>query len=160
MELWELLRNAGRVVICGMGNEMRGDDAFGLLVVEKLRELVKSRDILILNCGEVPESYTGKIASFKPDLVVFVDAVEFGGRHGDMIVADPEDTIGEAISTHGLPLRFLVQYLKERTGARFILIGCQPRFLGLFEEPSDVIRERAEQLARALAGALGGRSDD
>ncbi|WP_258084819.1 hydrogenase 3 maturation endopeptidase HyCI [Thermococcus thermotolerans] len=156
MELSDLLKNAERVVICGIGNDVRGDDAFGVIVAERLKELVKNPNVLVLNCGEVPESYTGKIVEFKPDLVVFVDAVDFGGEHGELIIADPEGTLGDAVSTHSLPLRVLVGYLKSRTGAGFVLIGCQPKVLGLFQEPSKVIIERAEVLAESLAGLLNG----
>ncbi|NJE01669.1 hydrogenase 3 maturation endopeptidase HyCI [Thermococcus sp. JdF3] len=155
MEFPKLLRRAKRVVVCGIGNEVRGDDAFGVIVAEKLKELVNNPNVLILNCGEVPESYTGKITKFEPDLVVFVDAVDFGGEHGEVIIADPEGTLGEAVSTHSLPLRVLVGYLKTRLNAEFVLIGCQPAVLGLFQEPSALILERAEELVELLMEILG-----
>jgi hydrogenase 3 maturation protease len=154
MNLEELFGNTKRVVVCGIGNDMRGDDAFGVLVAERLKELVENPNVLILNCGEVPENYTGKIREFKPDLVVFVDAVDFGGEHGELVLADPMGTLGEAVSTHGLPLKFVTQFMKTMVDAEFILIGCQPASTGLFEEPSGVIEERAERLAELLAGIL------
>ena len=157
--LEELFEGKKRVVICGIGNETRGDDAFGVLVAERLRELISNPNVLVLNCGEVPESYTGKIISFNPDLVVFVDAVDFGGEHGELIVTDPEGTLGDAVSTHSLPLRVLVGYLKSQLKARFVLIGCQPKALGLFQEPSELVVERAETLAKAIAGVLDGYRD-
>ncbi|WP_010479808.1 hydrogenase 3 maturation endopeptidase HyCI [Thermococcus zilligii] len=158
--LEEIFEGKKRIVICGIGNEVRGDDAFGVLVAEKLKELLKGLKVLVLNCGEVPESYMGKIISFKPDLVVFVDAVDFGGEHGELIIADPEGTVGEAVSTHSLPLRLLVKYLKAQTKADFVLIGCQPASTGLFEEPSELIKERAEEVAEELARILGGGGYD
>ncbi|HDZ35813.1 MAG TPA: hydrogenase 3 maturation endopeptidase HyCI [Thermococcus sp.] len=154
MELHELLKNANRVVICGIGNDVRGDDAFGVIVAERLTELVKNPNVLILNCGEIPESYTGKITKFEPDVVIFVDAVDFGGEHGEVVLADPEGTLGDAVSTHSLPLRFLVQYLKTKINAKFVLIGCQPAVLGLFQEPSEIVVERAKTLAESLAEGL------
>ncbi len=154
MNLEELFGNAKRVVICGIGNDIRGDDAFGVLVAERLKELLDNPDVLVLNCGEVPENYTGKIANFKPDLVVLVDAVDFGGEVGEYIIADPEGTLGEAISTHGLPLKFVTQFMKTMIEAEFVLIGCQPGSTGLFQEPSELIKKRAERLAELLAGIL------
>jgi len=155
MNLEELFQNAKRVVICGIGNDIRGDDAFGVIVAERLKELLDNPDVLVLNCGEVPENYTGKIARFNPDLVVFVDAVDFGGEVGEYIVADPEGTLGEAVSTHGLPLKFVTQFMKTMINAEFVLIGCQPGSTGLFQEPSELIKKRAERLAELLAGILG-----
>ena len=153
MNLEELFQGKKRVVICGIGNDIRGDDAFGVLVAERLKGL-DNPDVLVLNCGEVPENYTGKIANFKPDLVVLVDAVDFGGEVGEYIIADPEGTLGEAISTHGLPLKFVTQFMKTMVNAEFVLIGCQPGSTGLFQEPSELIKERAERLAELLAGIL------
>ncbi|NJE48991.1 hydrogenase 3 maturation endopeptidase HyCI [Thermococcus sp. 9N3] len=154
MNLEELFQNAKRVVVCGIGNDIRGDDAFGVLVAERLKELLDNPNVLVLNCGEVPENYTGKIANFKPDLVVLVDAVDFGGDVGEYIIADPEGTLGEAISTHGLPLKFVTQFMKTMVNAEFVLIGCQPGSTGLFQEPSELIKRRAERLAELLAGIL------
>ena len=156
MNLEELFQNAKRVVICGIGNDVRGDDAFGVLVAERLKESLSNPNVLVLNCGEVPENYTGKIAEFNPDLVVFVDAVAFGGEVGEYIIADPEGTLGEAVSTHGLPLKVVTQFMKTRIESDFILIGCQPGSTGLFQESSELIKKRAERLAELLASILRG----
>ncbi|ASJ10129.1 hydrogenase 3 maturation endopeptidase HyCI [Thermococcus sp. P6] len=154
MELRELLGGTKRIVVCGIGNRIRGDDAFGVLVAEELGKLVKNPDVLVLNCGEVPESYTGKITAFEPDLVLFIDAVDFSGEPGEIVVADPGGTVGDAVSTHSLPLRVLVDYLRLKTSATFVLIGCQPKVTGLFQEPTDLVLERAKNLARTLARLL------
>ncbi len=158
--LEEIFQGKERIVICGIGNDIRGDDAFGVLVAEKLKKLLDNPNVLVVNCGEVPENYTGKIKDFKPELVVFVDAVDFGGEVGEYIIADPEGTIGEAVSTHGLPLKFVTQFMKTMVKAEFVLIGCQPGSTGLFQEPSELIRERAKRLAELLAGILNGGGDD
>nr|WP_297062839.1 hydrogenase 3 maturation endopeptidase HyCI [Thermococcus sp.] len=158
--LEEIFQGKERIVICGIGNDIRGDDAFGVLVAEKLKKLLDNPNVLVVNCGEVPENYTGKIKDFKPELVVFVDAVDFGGEVGEYIIADPEGTIGEAVSTHGLPLKFVTQFMKTMVKAEFVLIGCQPGSTGLFQEPSELIRERAKRLAELLAGILNGGGDN
>ncbi|WP_297551284.1 hydrogenase 3 maturation endopeptidase HyCI [Thermococcus sp.] len=158
--LEEIFEGKERIVICGIGNDMRGDDAFGVLVAERLKGLLDNPNVLVINCGEVPENYTGKIKDFKPDLVVFVDAVDFGGEVGEYIIADPEGTIGEGVSTHGLPLKFVTQFMKTMVKAEFVLIGCQPGSTGLFQEPSELIKKRAERLAELLAGILSSRNSE
>ncbi|WP_456366524.1 hydrogenase 3 maturation endopeptidase HyCI [Thermococcus sp.] len=158
--LEEIFEGKKRIVICGIGNDIRGDDAFGVLVAERLKDVIKNPNVLIINCGEVPENYTGKIKEFSPDLVVFVDAVDFKGDVGEYIIADPEGTIGEAVSTHGLPLKFVTGFMKTLIKADFVLIGCQPGSTGLFEEPSELIKERAERLAELLARILNGGGYD
>ncbi|NPA47287.1 MAG: hydrogenase 3 maturation endopeptidase HyCI [Thermococci archaeon] len=159
MNLEELFQNAKHIVICGIGNDMRGDDAFGVLVASRLAEKVREEGVRIINCGEVPESYVGKITEEKPDLVVFVDAVDFKGRVGELIVTDPEGTLGEAVSTHGLPLRILVGYLKDvLPDTRFVLVGCQPASTGFLEEPCQEVLEAVERVTSYLEALIGRRS--
>ena len=154
MELEEFFKDAKKVLICGIGNDTRGDDAFGVYVVEKLKEMISNQKVLFLNCGEMPESYTGKIIRENPSHVVFIDAVHFEGKPGEIILADPEGTLGEAFSTHKMPLKLLVRYLKQHTRAKFILIGAQPRQTGLFVEMSEELRESAERLIKILEKIL------
>ncbi|OYT33021.1 hydrogenase 3 maturation endopeptidase HyCI [Archaeoglobales archaeon ex4484_92] len=102
----------------------------------------------------MPESYTGKIIRENPSHVVFIDAIHFEGKPGEIILADPEGTLGEAFSTHKMPLKLLVRYLKQHTKAKFILIGAQPKQTGLFVEMSEELRESAEGLVKILEKIL------
>ncbi len=157
MNLKEILGDARKVVICGIGNENRADDAFGVVVAEKLRKTLRNPDVVVINCGEVPESYTGVIKKHEPDAVIFVDAIEFGGKPGEIVTADPEGTLGSAASTHSLPLRVIVQYLKaELKGCRFILVGCQPGSTALFGEMTEEVKKSAERLAGLIEDMLKG----
>ncbi|WP_175059332.1 hydrogenase maturation peptidase HycI [Thermococcus sp. 2319x1] len=150
----EFLKGAKKVVVCGIGNDLRGDDAFGVYVVEMLKERVSNPKVVFLNCGEMPESYTGKIIRENPTHVIFIDAVHFEGKPGEIALADPEGTLGEAFSTHRMPLKLLVSYLKEHINAKFILIGAQPKQTGLFVEMSEELKESAERLVGILERIL------
>ncbi|MCD6189096.1 MAG: hydrogenase 3 maturation endopeptidase HyCI [Thermococcus sp.] len=154
MELEEFFKGAKKVVVCGIGNDVRGDDAFGVYVVGMLKERVSNPKVVFLNCGEMPESYAGKIIRENPSHVVFVDAVHFEGKPGEIVLADPEGTLGEAFSTHKMPLKLLVSYLKQNVNAKFILIGAQPKQTGLFVEMSKELRESAERLVSILERIL------
>ncbi|MFA4647369.1 hydrogenase 3 maturation endopeptidase HyCI [Pyrococcus kukulkanii] len=145
-ELKHLIETSTRIVICGIGNDVRSDDAFGVAFVERLRKKVKGKNILILNCGPVPESFLGKIIEFNPDLIIFVDAVHFNGKPGELIIADPEGTLGDTISTHGMPLKILMKFIKEHINAKAILIGCQPKNLEMFGKMSPEVKEALEKL--------------
>ncbi|EHR79499.1 hydrogenase maturation protease [Thermococcus litoralis DSM 5473] len=150
----EFFKGAKKVVVCGIGNDVRGDDAFGVYVVEMLKERVSNPKVVFLNCGEMPESYAGKIIRENPTHVVFVDAVHFEGKPGEIVLANPEGTLGEAFSTHKMPLKLLVSYLKEHINAKFILIGAQPKQTGLFVEMSEELKESAEKLVSILERIL------
>ena len=154
MELEEFFKGAKKVVVCGIGNDVRGDDAFGVYVVGMLKERVSNPKVVFLNCGEMPESYAGKIIRENPSHVVFVDAVHFEGKPGEIVLADPEGTLGEAFSTHKMPLKLLVSYLKQNVNAKFTLIGAQPKQTGLFVEMSKELKESAERLISILERIL------
>ncbi|MCO6040740.1 hydrogenase maturation peptidase HycI [Thermococcus alcaliphilus] len=150
----EFFKGAKKVVVCGIGNDVRGDDAFGVYVVEMLKERVSNPKVVFLNCGEMPESYAGKIIRENPTHVVFIDAVHFEGKPGEIVLADPEGTLGEAFSTHKMPLKLLVSYLKGHINAKFILIGAQPKQTGLFVDMSEELKESAEKLVSILERIL------
>ena len=154
MELEEFFKDAKKVLICGIGNDTRGDDAFGVYVVEKLKEMISNQKVVFLNCGEMPESYAGKIIRENPSHVLFIDAVHFEGKPGEIVLADPEGTLGEAFSTHKMPLKLLVGYLKQNINAKFILIGAQPKQTGLFVEMSEELKDSAERLVNILERIL------
>lgn len=89
----------------GVGNPLRGDDAAGPAVVERLR-------------GRVPEGVCLKVCDGEPaellealdgaERVVFVDAVRAGGEPGELhlfdAAASPLPATTGSASTHGLGL--------------------------------------------------------
>jgi hydrogenase 3 maturation protease len=75
-----------KAVIVGIGNDMRGDDAFGPMVVERLRGRVRAD---LIDAGVSPENCLGKLSALKPRVVLLVDAVDFDGAPGDMALLDP-----------------------------------------------------------------------
>ncbi|HII67858.1 MAG TPA: hydrogenase maturation peptidase HycI [Thermococcaceae archaeon] len=154
MELEEFFKDAKKVLICGIGNDTRGDDTFGVYVVEKLKERISNQKVVFLNCGEMPESYAGKIIRENPSHVLFIDAVHFEGKPGEIVLADPEGTLGEAFSTHKMPLKLLVGYLKQNINAKFLLIGAQPKQTGLFVDMSKELKDSAERLVSILERIL------
>ena len=70
-----------RTVVIGIGNAMRGDDAAGVEVVSRLRELVPP-DVEVVACDEEPsrliEAWEGA------DAVVLVDTVTSGAPPGTL----------------------------------------------------------------------------
>src|SRR5574342_1091615 len=58
-----------RVLILGVGNRLRGDDAVGPLLVEHLQGKV---DIPLIDAGEVPENYLGPIEESGADMNIIV----------------------------------------------------------------------------------------
>ena len=69
-----------RVVIVGLGNELRGDDGAGLLVARRLQAGAPQRDVVVRECsGEV----TGLLDALEgADAAVVVDAARGAGPAG------------------------------------------------------------------------------
>ncbi|MEM3427614.1 MAG: hypothetical protein QW212_05015, partial [Nitrososphaerales archaeon] len=54
-----------KLVIVGLGNRLRGDDAIGLELINTLKGRVGD-NIFLIEAETTPESYTDVISSFKP----------------------------------------------------------------------------------------------
>ncbi|MBM3296077.1 MAG: hydrogenase 3 maturation endopeptidase HyCI [Candidatus Aminicenantes bacterium] len=148
----------GRLVILGVGNEERGDDAAGVLCLRRLSKLLgrgKKRDLLLLEGGVAPENTTGKIRAFSPNRVLILDAVLGGRRPGTIFAFDPGRIAEEDLTTHRLPLTLLIRYLEESIGCRVTCLGIQPRSLEAGRAMSPAVNQAAWRLARFCAGLIG-----
>lgn len=104
-----------------IGNREGGDDAIGAYIADQL----KNEDIVVLDCGTVPENYTSVVKKHKPKNLIIIDAVKMGLNPGEMRIV-PKEKIGKMhISTHGIPISVLMNYL-ETFVKRIFLIGIQP----------------------------------
>jgi hydrogenase 3 maturation protease len=128
----QLLSNAADppwIAILGVGNEMRCDDAAGVLVARKLsqRECATHTDrVLILEAGQAPENRTGELRKFNPDVVLIIDAADMGEQPGTIQFIPVESIDGMSASTHSLPLSMLAHYLKLELNCVVIFLGIQP----------------------------------
>jgi hydrogenase 3 maturation protease len=125
MTLGQQLRHRfkGKVVVVGVGNCLRGDDAVGCHVVSKLKETPCLR---VIDAEEVPENYFGLLANLRPDTVVFVDAVDLGMPPGSIALVERDEITGYLPSTHRIPLSVLMSLLSRETGADVFLLAVQP----------------------------------
>lgn len=141
----------GNTVIVCIGNPIRGDDGLGSLLANLLEG---KAPIAVIDAGEVPESYTERIASLKPQTVILVDAMKFGGCPGDLAIFERNQLSNAGLFTHQLPLAIFMDYVKERTGANIFLIGVQPSSTRFGSDISPQARQAAEYLAECLERIL------
>ncbi len=108
-------------IIMGIGNELNGDDAIGVLIVRKLKR--KLKDWEIIDAGTMPENYTSKIERLNPELLVMIDAIEDKELPpGDVKIVEPSHIGKLALSTHSIPLSVLYGYLSQFI-PKIIIIG-------------------------------------
>jgi hydrogenase 3 maturation protease len=115
-----------RVAVIGMGNELNGDDAAGVMVARELKaELNENSAWLVIDAGLAPENFTGTLRRFKPDLIILVDAAQMHLLPGAIQCVDWRETGNFSASTHSLPPLVLSQYLTEELGCEILLVGIQ-----------------------------------
>ncbi len=129
-----------KILVAGMGNVLRGDDGFGIRVVEKLSEISK------LPTGvEIYEAGIGGIALVQElmngyDALVVVDAVEKGAKAGTLFVLEPleNQTEIEAGELHQSMVDMhyadpskvlLLAKALNVCPPKVFLVGCQPEYV-------------------------------
>jgi hydrogenase 3 maturation protease len=140
-------RLKGKVLLVGAGNTLRGDDGAGPALIALLEGKTKAS---VIDVGETPENYIGRIVAAAPDTIVFVDAADFGAQPGDMAVLEPEDMAGCGISTHRMPLNLFFRFLKERSRADAFALGIQPAQIGFGEAIGPEVASSVKALASLL----------
>ena len=137
-----------KVVFVGVGNRLRGDDGIGPAVIDLLEGIVPHA----LDAGGVPENFTGTIKRLRPEAIVFIDALDFGGRPGGVRLVELSDIQEYGASTHNFSLDVSMEYLKGETGADVFLVGVQPERIAEGEEISPALAGPLKALAEVLAG--------
>jgi len=119
-----------RVAIVGIGNDLRNDDAAGLLVARALlhRECVADASrLLVIQAGHAPENVTGELRNFSPDLILLIDAADMRDVPGAVCWVPIQSIEGMSASTHSLPLSMLARYLTLELNCVVALMGIQPK---------------------------------
>ena len=143
----------GKVLILCIGNELKGDDGAGPALAKKLEGRIKAE---VINCEEVPESYTGKIKDIKPDTILIIDAVDMKAEPGSISLMDKTklDDL-KLYTTHNIPLKVLVDYLHSETKADIFLIGIQPESVAFGKGISEKVQKTLNYLKDTLIELLG-----
>ncbi len=152
--LASLLR--GRVVLLGVGSEWRCDDQAGAILA---RTLPRSERFLPIDGGDVPEAFTGPVKEFKPDVILIVDAVDFGSEAGEIAILEADSVRSTRLNTHHPSLRTMIDYLRAETGAKVAIVGIQPGQMGLGQGLTPAVHESVS-LLRALFSELLGKTSD
>jgi len=141
----------GKVVILGIGNDLRGDDGFGSMLVKGLEGKVRGT---VFDGGRSPENYIGKIIRERPDTILIVDALDMGVKPGEMVVWKPERLRKGEFSTHHLSLPLMASMIQSETGAKILIIGVQPARIKLKEGLSPPVERTLKRLKVILEEIL------
>lgn len=134
----------GKVVILGIGNRLRSDDAIGSILAGRLLGKVP---YLVYDAGSAPENYLGKIIKDKPDNVIIIDAVDFGGKPGEFREAEGGSlkTVN-LFSTHNSSISLTINYLKNDLKADIIVLFIQPKSIVFGDKMSAELSDTLDKL--------------
>jgi hydrogenase 3 maturation protease len=125
-ELENWLANHGKVVVSGIGNPIRTDDFVGVKIVQDLHGKVP-KNVCLVECETVPESFMQEIVDLNPSHVLLIDAAIIGLNPAEARLVFPEQVADfPAITTHVLPLRIFCEYITQATKAKIGLLLIQP----------------------------------
>jgi hydrogenase 3 maturation protease len=158
--LTQFLKRKHKVAFVGVGQELRGDDAAGILIIRRLQEAFGADDppggerpaapFLILEAGPSPEKATGALRRYRPELVIFLDAADMREPPGTIRWIEPQEISDLSIGTHGFPLGALSSFLAAELGCRTAVIGIQPKTLEFDAPLSGEVRRAVETLTACI----------
>ncbi|MFX1578141.1 MAG: hydrogenase maturation peptidase HycI [Promethearchaeota archaeon] len=147
-ELRDFIRGAKKIAILGMGNDLRSDDGLGLYIIERLS--IDDPRVMIENVGSVPEGFARNLAEFGAERVIMVDAADMMKPPGHTELVTKDRIGGISISTHSMPLSFLMMYLEQETGGKTVLIGIQPKSIQFGEGLTPEIQAVVDTIIKTL----------
>ena len=144
-----MLQNV-RIVVAGMGNVLRGDDGFGVVVAQRLIEAPPPPEVQVLDIGIGGIHLVQELLD-PADALVVVDAVELGRAPGTVAVMRPQVRTPAAADDladvhYATPERaFMLARGLDVLPDHVWIVGCQP--------------EDAERLGDGLSPAAAGAVD-
>ncbi len=153
-ELTCWLKDATAVVIAGIGNPIRFDDFVGVKIVQDLQGQV-SKNVHLIECETVPESFMDEIIDLRPSHVLLIDAAMMQLEPGEVRLFDAEKVTNfPAISTHMLPLRVFCEYVTKMSGGKLALLLIEPKNFDFGEGLTSEVEKAAEKIVRVLKKLL------
>jgi hydrogenase maturation protease len=156
MELLARAQAGGQpIVLLGIGNEFRGDDAIGHLVAQGLAEL-ELPGLRAFPVGIALENATHLVARHQAQVLLLVDAVsDLELPLGTWGFFEPEALGCFIHSTHSVPLSLFVSYWrKEIPGLEVHFIGVNIHGTATFKEVSPAILATRQALLEAFRNGL------
>lgn len=155
-QLRNFLEGFEKLIVLGVGNELKCDDGVGPYIIKKLKEdMVEDKDrLLFIDAQTVPENFTGKIRKETPTHLIIVDACLMGGEAGDMKVVDENDFASIGISTHSMSLSFFVKYLQQDCDFKIIFVGIEPESMDYADNPTVKVEDAANEFINILKGIV------
>jgi len=131
-----------------IGNSLRGDDGVGPYIAEKL----KSKNIKVINAGQILENYIDEIISLKPSKIIIIDAAFFNGKVGEYrILEESKLNSYKLISTHSIPINLLLNIIRQDLlDVKIVILGIQPKNIDYNEQLTPYVKKTADEIVEFI----------
>ena len=154
-QLNNFLSDCEKLIVLGVGNELKSDDGVGPFIIKKLKEEnIENKNLLFIDGKTVPENFTGKIRKEKPTHLIIVDACLMDLQPGEMQIVNKYEFANIGISTHSMSLSFFVRYLEKDTDFGIIFVGIEPETMDWGEKPTPKVENAANEFIKILKGII------
>jgi len=134
-----------KYILMGIGNQLRDDDGIGNFIAKNFQD----PEWLSLDCEMVPENFTSLVKKVKPELLVLLDGVEMDLPPGEIRIIDPDKIQLMHLTTHYMPLSFLISYLEKFT-KEVIFLGIQPKTIDYSPSLSPEVLKSRQKIMQVL----------
>ncbi|MEW5937434.1 MAG: hydrogenase maturation protease [Candidatus Thermoplasmatota archaeon] len=152
-EISSFLSSVRKLVVIGLGNELRSDDAVGLEVVRSLKKH-EGAGLRVFEAHTAPDAFIAPVCRAAPTHVLILDAAELGAEPGAWRLLGEEEIAEGLFTTHTIPVTEVAGELRRRCACAVGIIGMQPCARGAGTALSDAARRAVREVSDAILDAL------
>ena len=154
-QLSNFLSDFEKLIVLGIGNEVKSDDGVGSAIIKKLKEEnIENKNLLFIDSKTVPENFTGKIRKEKPSHLIIVDACLMDLKPGDMKLVNRYHFADIGISSHSMSLSFFVKFLEKDSDIKIVFVGIEPQTMEMGDKLSQNVEKAACEFIEILKGIV------
>jgi hydrogenase 3 maturation protease len=130
--------------VISIGNPIKTDDNIGNIVLDKI-----DVDAMKIRAETSPENFIKKMKGC--DEIIIIDALQFGGRVGEVRKFDLENVEDRMMSTHSIPIAMFKKFFPD---SKITVVGIQPKGIDFGDEMSDEIKAKTDSIVKEVEGII------
>ena len=148
-----MLNLSNKIAVIGLGNNLRGDDGIGIIILESLLNNYKRPGIDYLNFGIASFDLMHRLQDY--DAVLLIDGIVAGLLAGELTIFNLEEVAfsqeDNAVSTHELNLKDIFR-LTHNLGikTKIYIAGIQVQDVSFGESLSQLLKKNLEVMTKQI----------
>ena len=138
-------------LVLTIGNTLKGDDAAGPAVAEKLKSIFPDQ---IIDAGTTPENYIQPVINKNPKVLLIIDAINFDAPPGSIKIFPPEKIRSMAVSTHAPSPQLFLDVIKSSISPQIFFLAIQPAQTELGQPLSEPVQQAIDTIVKIIAEIL------